>query len=332
MMIRLLTILILLMSLMIINTLSFKINNIIVKKKYNNNNINIKKKYNNNNLKMINEENSYSTKQILKEETEAPFRSLRKFIYISLLAGAGLGLAITIIKLILPSSNDNISELVNNLGINGGGVILLLYLLNRENIAQQALLERIKKGGSLAGLRVRLSSIPSLSSQEDENSNSNLVVKLSDLRRDRGIEKRVVIVAAPKELLRSSLETSLIESKNLARNDLLIVPLCIEMEDNDYKLTASSLNALVGNDDKTINEMEHLGLPIGINSWNQVIKYELNTAIKQIGLKDALDKGITIVLKKNGKVGSRRFGVPLWSQLSSEVENRESLGLDISNI
>jgi hypothetical protein len=151
---------------------------------------------------MINEENVYSTKQILKEETEAPFRSLRKFIYISLLAGAGLGLAITIIKLILPSSNDNISELVNNLGINGGGVILLLYLLNRENIAQQALLERIKKGGSLAGLRVRLTS------QEDENSNSNLVVKLSDLRRDRGIEKRVVIVAAPKELLRSSLETS----------------------------------------------------------------------------------------------------------------------------
>ena len=229
------------------------------------------------------------------------------------------------IKLLVPNSNDNINELYYNLGINSFGVVVLLYLLNRENTAQQALLERIKKGGSLAGLRVRLASTPT----EDV---SNLVVKLSDLRRDRGIEKRVVIVCAPKELLKTSLQTSINESKNLIRNDLLICPLLIEKEDNDYKLTASSLNSLVGGDISDVDAMEHLGLPIGLQNWNQVIKYEMNTAIKQVGLDSALDKGITIVLKKNGKVGSRRFGVPLWSQLTNDIEQRAALGLDVSNI
>ena len=144
-------IMVMLILLMICNTaLSFKINhgNIIVR----NNMIAKSNKYNK--LFMSNTETNqdgYSKKQILKEETEAPFRSLRKFIYFSLLAGAGLGTAITIIKLLVPSANDNYNELLQNLAINGGGAAVLLYLLNRENVAQQALLERIKKGGSLAG-------------------------------------------------------------------------------------------------------------------------------------------------------------------------------------
>ena len=275
-------------------------------------------------------ENGYTRKQLLKEETEAPFRSLRKFIYSGLLASAGLGLFITIIKLVIPNSNDNSNELLTNLGVNGIGAIVLIYLLSRENTAQQVLLERIKKGGSLAGLRVRLASPPDMIQSSQES--ANLVVKLSDLRRDRGLEKRVVIVAAPKELLKTSLESSIKESKNLVRNDLLICPLMIEKDDNDYKLTASSLTALIGNDDDKIDEMEHLGLPIGLQAWNSVLKYELNTAVKQVGLDAALEKGITIILKKNGKVGTRKFGVPFWSQLTADVEQRKELGLDISNI
>ena len=202
--------------------------------KYNSNILSKKYDHHYTRMNMLEENNDgFTTKQILKEETEAPFRSLRKFIYFGLLgiiinivthiivitliihlAGAGLGTAITTIKLAVPNANDNTNELLSNLGVNGIGVIVLLFLLRRENTAQQALLERIKKGGSLAGLRVRLSS-PS-------DDNSNLVVKLSDLRRDRGIEKRVVVVAAPKELLKTSLQTSIDESKNLIRNDLLI--------------------------------------------------------------------------------------------------------------
>jgi len=53
-------------------------------------------------------------------------------------------------------------------------------------------------------------------------------------------------------------------------------------------------------------------------------------AIKQN--QSTLQKGITIIIKKNGKVGSRRLGVPLWEVLTGDVEQRKELGLDVSNI
>lgn len=42
--------------------------------------------------------------------------------------------------------------------------------------------------------------------------------------------------------------------------------------------------------------------------------------------------GITIVIKKNGKVGTRRFGVPIWEALVGDVESRADMGLDVRNI
>ena len=54
------------------------------------------------------------------------------------------------------------------------------------------------------------------------------------------------------------------------------------------------------------------------------------TALKQ--QPGALSKGITLVIKKNGKVGSRRFGVPLFESLVSDVAQRKEFGLDITNI
>jgi hypothetical protein len=47
---------------------------------------------------------------------------------------------------------------------------------------------------------------------------------------------------------------------------------------------------------------------------------------------DALNKGVTIIINKNGKVGTRRFGVPLWSSLVNDVVSREDAGLDVTNL
>ena len=79
-----------------------------------------------------------------------------------------------------------------------------------------------------------------------------------------------------------------------------------------------------------LTEYEHLGLPLVLASWNSVIKKELAAAIKQT--PEALQKGVTIIIKKNGKVGSRRLGVPLWSSLAADVSERAGYGLDVTNI
>jgi Low psii accumulation1 / Rep27 len=276
---------------------------------------------NNDEMNQLGEGEEFTRKQIIKEEIEAPFRKVRMFLYTALFSAAGLGSLITIIKLTAALSgarSEDLQQLYTNLGVNLGVLPVIAYLYKRDVDAQRALLERIQKGGKLAGLRMKMAT-------ED----GPIIVKLSDLRRDRGIDKRVVIVAAPKELLRTSLATSIKEAKNLIANDLVIIPLIIDEAGGDYTLTATSLEAMVP-DVPNIAEYEHIGLAMALASWNAVIKKELEVAIKQ--QPGALEKGVTIIIKKNGKVGTRRFGVPIWEGLVRDVADRKEIGLDVSNI
>ena len=279
---------------------------------------------NNDEMNQLGEGEEFTRKQIIKEEIEAPFRKVRMFLYTALFAAAGLGSIITITKLLATLSGartEDLQQLYTNLGVNLGGLPVIALLYKRDLDSQRALLERIQKGGKLAGLRMKMAT-------ED----GPIIVKLSDLRRDRGIDKRVVIVAAPKELLRTSLQTSIKEAKNLIANDLVIIPLIIEegaANPGDYTLTATSLEAMIP-DVPDIATYEHIGLAMALASWNAVIKKELAVAIKQ--QPEALAKGVTIIIKKNGKVGTRRFGVPIWEGLVRDVADRKEIGLDVSNI
>ena len=46
----------------------------------------------------------------------------------------------------------------------------------------------------------------------------------------------------------------------------------------------------------------------------------------------AMSRGLTIILKKNGRVGTRRLGMPDWSGLVADVDARAQAGLDVTNI
>jgi Low psii accumulation1 / Rep27 len=287
-------------------------------------------------------EEEYTRKQLIKEEIEAPFRKIRFFVYTGLFAAASLGCVFTITKLLATLSGvrtADMDQLYQNLFVNVGGLPVIAYFWKRDIDSQNSLLQRIKKGGKLAGLRMKLSA----------PDGEELVVKLSDLRRDRGIEKRVVIVAAPKELLNESIASSLKESKNLVANDLIIAPLCIDVDPsasasdsdvtNSYTLRAPSIESIssegTGTDTvpggvTSLSLYPHIGLPLAVASWNSVIKSELAVALKQ--QPEALSKGVTIIIKKNGKVGTRRFGVPIWESLVGDVATRAASGLDVSNI
>eukprot|EP01035_Chromulina_nebulosa_P026294 gene26294-34395_t len=273
------------------------------------------------------EDQLFTQKQILKEETEAPFRKVRIFFYISLLAAAGLGTVICLTKILAFSvqsrPSTDLTDLYTNLGINLAGIPVLSYLWRADLDKQKLLLERIQKGGSLAGLKIKLLT-----------STGSLTVKLSDLRRDRGIDKRVVIVVAEKESVLNSLQTSIARSLEMLQNDLVIVPLIIEPDpNNDYVLSAPTLEGLYlpeGTAGSLEDNLEHIGIPVSLAGWNNVVRKEISTALSQDA--NALKKGVTIIIKKNGKVGTRRFGVPLWESLVDDVAMRSELGLDIRNI
>lgn len=276
---------------------------------------------------------SYTVKQILREETEAPFRKIRLFIYFSLFSAAGIGSLVSGTKLLAIVSGareGDIQSLLSDIGINFGGIIGLSILWRNEIKSQNSRLDRIQRGGSLAALKVKIKDAVGPS-----------VVKLSDFRRNRGLEKRVVIVIAPKAQLQSSLQSSMKEAKNIQKNDLLVVPVAIEQvtggteNKNEFTLTSPSLESLLLSDtvpNSAIDDLstEHIGQPVTMAAWNDVLKNELSIAIKQTD--SALEKGVTIIIKKNGKVGSRRIGVPIWEALTSDINARAEAGLDISNI
>lgn len=252
-------------------------------------------------------ENTYTTKQILKEETEAPFRKIRLFIYFSLLGAASIGVLISGIKLLVANSGGSsvdFNSLLSNFAINAAGIPVLVFLWKREIKAQNSKLERIQKGGGLAGLRVKISAPGGRSPP--------VVVKLSDLRRDRGIEKSVIIIAAEKGLLLSSLSSSIKQSSSISSNGLIVIPLQIDASSTNDMITFSSpsLETLTTDQSNVKGSLEHIGTPVALPSWNTILKRELATAVKQ--QPDVIKKGITLVIKTNGKVGSRRFGVPIW--------------------
>ena len=232
------------------------------------------------------EDQLFTQKQILKEETEAPFRKVRIFFYISLLSAAGLGTVICLTKILAFSIQSrpsaDLTNLYTNLGINLAGIPVLSFLWKSDLEKQKLLLERIQKGGSLAGLKIKLLT-PA----------GSLTVKLSDLRRDRGIDKRVVIVVAERESVLNSLQTSIASSLEMLQNDLVIVPLIIEPDpNNDYILSAPTLEGLYlpeGTAGSLEDNLEHIGIPVALAGWNNVVRKEISTALSQDA--NALKKG-----------------------------------------
>ena len=67
-----------------------------------------------------------------------------------------------------------------------------------------------------------------------------------------------------------------------------------------------------------------------MGEWSAVLRSELSVALSQT--PEALNKGVTIIVNKNGKVGTRRFGVPIWDSLVADVQSRKENGLDVTNI
>lgn len=78
----------------------------------------------------------FTQKQLLKEETEAPFRTVRIYLYIALLSAAGLGSLIGLTKFLAISSSgrseyEDMNELYTNLAVNLGGLPVLGWLWKR---------------------------------------------------------------------------------------------------------------------------------------------------------------------------------------------------------
>ena len=254
----------------------------------------------------------YSREIRLREEAESPFRKVRFLFYIALLGGAATSLAVSLAR-ILAAFNGVNTDLMEESSINAVvdsvGLVVLSLLYKRDLEAQESRLKRAAKGAEFAKLMIR----GRFAGLSDSTGN---VVQLSSLRRGRGLEKRVVIVAAGKERIKEVLEEASKLSNSLEVNDLIVIPIVMPQ-----------CSAPLGLDPGLV-EQDCVALPAGGN-WISVLSDESKTAQGQS--IDVENEGFSIILKKNGRVGQRTKGINL-ARMCGEVDERRAMGMDVNNI
>jgi len=262
----------------------------------------------------------YTVKQRLREEVESPFRKVRFLFFASSTGSALTALyfsALSALKASMGGYSDAqpLDEALTSCGINLAAVVVCSFLAFRDYQAGQANLERIARGGALA----RLAISPAVEEVE------NRVNTLADYRRN----SRVLICAGGQayieEMCRSLNADQLKDDNNLpdllSEVDFVIVPVLLTNANQvgDTKKCWQNTSPLESdrNFDSTRGN-KVIGFPLGNGDWADYLKSEISTAEKQ-GF-DVVQKGITITVKKNGKILRRATGAPRWGDLISTME------------
>lgn len=265
----------------------------------------------------------FTVKQRLREEVESPFRKVRLAFFSFSSASAGVALyfsALAALKANMGGFSDSIpiEDALQTCAINFGGVAGFGLLALREVKAGKVNLDRIAKGGLLARLPIE----PALVATEEE---SSIKKTLTDYRR----ESRVVIAAGGADYI-NRLAMSLCSDQLADENtmpgllqgvDVVVVPVLINEKFQVVDTKAAWRDADPAENDRNFESAkadEIISFPEEFGMWNEYLKSDIETAKGQ-GF-DVLSKGITITIKKNGKILRRATGLPPFPDFIGAME------------
>lgn len=266
----------------------------------------------------------YTVKQRLREEVESPFRKVRLVFFGSSTGSALTALyfsALNTVKALVGGYADAqpLDEALTSDAINIGAAVVCGYLAYREYQAGQSNLARIARGGKLASLVVEPAAPGSKRQQ------------MTNYRRSY----RVVIAAGGKDyiskLARSMTAVQLSDAniipEKLVEVDVIVVPVLLEAVD-DGKVVARDTRSFWKEGIQPDPEVDKnfditradpvIAFPIGNNQWSEYLESEIETAAGQ-GF-DVLEKGITLTVKKNGRILRRATGQPPFPDLIGTME------------
>ena len=260
----------------------------------------------------------YTVKQRLREEVESPFRKVR-LVFFGSSAGSALTAlyfsALNTLKASMGGYADAppLDEALTSDAINLGAAIVCGLLALREYRVGEANLERIQRGGKLASLVV------------DPASGSQMK-QLKEYRRGY----RVLIAAGGEDYIKSlalsltsdqRADTNILPEK-LVETDVVVVPVLL---DSAFKVqdtkTFWNNNVEPTENDRNFDitrANDVISFPRGTGMWNDYLASEIETAQGQ-GF-DVLKKGVTLTVKKNGKILRRTTGLPAWDAIVGTME------------
>uniref|UniRef100_A0A7S0T3M3 Uncharacterized protein n=1 Tax=Erythrolobus madagascarensis TaxID=708628 RepID=A0A7S0T3M3_9RHOD len=235
----------------------------------------------------------YSMRTRLREETEAPFRKVRLFVYSASAASAALGGFVSLTRVIAALSGvqgtQPLDETIPNVLIDLGVVLAAVVLIRIDNAAGRKRLDRLSRGAALAKLKV-------------ENTDTGVVNKLSAFR----LNQRPVLVCGDADTVNTVMADAFPLRRKLAERDVILVPF----------VTGS--NAA---DDAVFDSWEAgpwLARPVGKEEWGLWFKQELDNA--KLTFSKVRGTAMVIIVRKDGRVGARSMGPPMWQKLIEELD------------
>lgn len=255
------------------------------------------------------EERKFSNER-LRAETEDPFAKVKVALFGFLGAGAGIGLLFILPRLIgtlfgAPRASP-LEKVLSDLGINFVAMIFFGFLTYQEWNSETVRSQAKEEGALIARLPIQVSL-----------KGKDVDVKLSDLRSGRQLlPRRPVICIGNEQFCLDCIDASQQVGEAMARCDFLLIPV----------LSTSNGRTAVADAAKGLS---FVALPQESADWELLQEIQL-AQVRSQGLDEAT--GQAIIVKKNGRVGTRFLGVPDWKSLTSEVDARVQIGLDTDNI
>lgn len=270
----------------------------------------------------------YTMKQRLREEIDSPFRKVRIAFFGASFASALIASyfsALNTIKALVGGYADAmpLDEALTSDAINLVAVFACGFLVYRDFKKGQVNLEKLARAGKLASLVVEPARL-----QADKK---RRLVEVKSYRRSN----RVLIAAGgrdfisflAKSLASDQLKDANILPQKLLEVDFVIVPVLLEKLNE--KIVVGDTRAFWRDGvETTITENDRnfdinrandvISFPQGPNAWNSYLDSEIETAISQSF--DVLQKGITVTIKKNGKILRRATGQPPFGDLIGTME------------
>lgn len=167
----------------------------------------------------------FSTDAKIRSEVLSPFRSVRMFFYLAFIASASLGGLIATTQLIgalsNPSRADEVTKILEGLGIDISAVSVCAFLYSRDNNAKNAQLARLSREENLSNLKLRV----------DEKK----VIPVGDFR---GIA-RLVLVSGPSTFISESFKLSEPFTESLLERGVLVVPFATDGDLPDFEFDDS---------------------------------------------------------------------------------------------
>lgn len=198
-----------------------------------------------------------------------------------------------------------------DLAINVIAGLFFGFLTKTEIDNESALEKRMMEGALISRLPVELQAA------------KELQVKLGDFRTSKGGRpRRIVLCVGSPEYCHTCVNSSAPSGNALANADLLIVLVPVTAALLPDATAVAELENAVGG-------LEHVALPrifTAAEDWEELCKNEFERVQEQ-GM-DA-GRGLSIVVGKDGRVGMRMLGSPVWDGLAKEASKAKQLGSKI---